>query len=184
MDLLSPNLGSRMHVTEHIVLTVHGIRTFGHWQERLEMLTNKDEVKFVHYSYGYLSLLAFLIPISRWFVTRRFRRYLLALSRETPFKRLDIVAHSFGSHLVAWGLKGIARQERPKIHTIIFSGSVLKSTFSWQELTPAFASSVRRRRFANCNGVKRHDSQNMEGRHRTGTGDSCWPSRLNRKGAV
>ena len=62
----------------------------------------------------------------------------MAADGHSPFNQ----SSSVKSRILRGALKGIARQERPKIHTIIFSGSVLKSTFSWQELTPAFAKRV------------------------------------------
>jgi hypothetical protein len=48
---------------------------------------------------------------------------------EKQWDRIDIVAHSFGTHIVAWGLYGIPPEKRPAIHTIIFAGSVLKHGF-------------------------------------------------------
>ena len=48
--------------------------------------------------------------------------------------RIDIVAHSFGTHLVGWGLYGVEPDKRPKIHTIILAGSVLKAGFPWRDL--------------------------------------------------
>ncbi len=116
----------------HLVITVHGIRTFGDWQERLEKLLPGGEHGYEvrHYRYGYFSVLAFLVPFLRWLVTRHFRHELLREIRLHPGARVDLVAHSFGTHLVAWALLGIPRQERPRIHTIILAGSVLKVGFS------------------------------------------------------
>jgi hypothetical protein len=52
-------------MSSHLIITVHGIRTFGQWQERLERLvtesTNLDDVEFINYKYGYFSVLAFII---------------------------------------------------------------------------------------------------------------------------
>lgn len=65
---------------KHLVVTVHGIRTFGGWQERLEALLTQDRsnqsgTQVVNYRYGYFSVLAFLIPPLRLLVVRRFRRF-------------------------------------------------------------------------------------------------------------
>jgi hypothetical protein len=48
--------------------------------------------------------------------------------------RIDIVAHSFGTHLVAWALLGIPETRRPRIHTIVFAASVFKPGFPWRDL--------------------------------------------------
>src|SRR5882762_4353579 len=48
----------------HLIVTIHGIRTFGHWQERLEALVSTDsnsDVEFANYKYGYFSIIAFII---------------------------------------------------------------------------------------------------------------------------
>ncbi len=93
-----------------LVITVHGIRTFGQWQERLARLLCADPSKDIaveNYHYGYFSVLAFLVPVFRWIATRRFRTELEHIAREYPDRELSLVAHSFGTHLVGWGLLGI-----------------------------------------------------------------------------
>jgi WD40 repeat protein len=120
----------------HLVITVHGIRTFGDWQERLEGLLRAADptVDVFNYKYGYFSVLAFMIPFLRWLVTRRFRAELLHQVLSGKWDRIDVVAHSFGTHLVVWGLYGIRPNMRPRIHTILLAGSVLKAGFPWRDL--------------------------------------------------
>jgi WD40 repeat protein len=117
----------------HVVITVHGIRTFGGWQERLRnlLLARDPGVEVLTYKYGYFSSLAFLIPPLRWLATRHFRGAFLQVAHQFPGARIDIVAHSFGTHLVGWGLRGIPRANRPSVHTIILAGSVLHPGFPW-----------------------------------------------------
>ncbi len=120
----------------HVVITVHGIRTFGRWQERLEGLLRAHEpgTKVHNYKYGFFSILAYLFPFLRWLATDRFRRELSQTVAQYPSARIDIVAHSFGTHLVGWGLMRTAKDQRPKIHTIILASSVLKTGFRWRGL--------------------------------------------------
>jgi len=96
-------------------------------------MRERDVVVF-NYKYGYFSVIAFLIPFLRWLVTRRFRHEMLRVIREHPAARVDLVSHSFGTHLVGWGLAGLRPEKRPKIGTIIFAGSVLKVGFPVGEL--------------------------------------------------
>ena len=89
----------------HVVITVHGIRTFGLWQERLQALLGTcPELSVLNYKYGYFSILAFLFPPLRWIVTRRFRMELKSVLDRYPNADIDIVAHSFGAHLVGHSL--------------------------------------------------------------------------------
>jgi len=126
--------GEKLNPQRHLIITVHGIRTFGQWQRRLEKLVCSSEpnVRVHNYHYGYFSIVAFMIPVLPWLVTRRFQRDFLDVTSETQWDRIDIVAHSFGTHLVAWSLHGTPPEKRSAIHTIIFAGSVLKHGFPWR----------------------------------------------------
>ncbi len=128
-----------MALKRHLVITVHGIRTFGSWQERLESLLKAEDptIEVLNYKYGYFSILAFMIPFLRWLVTRRFRVELLHHIDMRAWDRIDVVAHSFGTHLVAWGLYGIRAGQRPRINTLVLAGSVLNGSFPWRELVGA-----------------------------------------------
>lgn len=118
-----------------IIVTVHGIRTFGQWQHRLAILTKmaRPDARFVHYSYGYFSSLAFCFPPFRRAAVRRFSTLLVRLRASEPLTTIDIVSHSFGTHLVGWALYDLAPRNL-RFGTIILSGSVLKVGFPWQEL--------------------------------------------------
>ncbi len=126
-----------MPINDHLIVTVHGIRTFGGWQESLEDIikseSNTDNIQFVNYKFGYFSIAAFLLPPLRWLVVRRFRHDLLALCKHKR-SRVDLVGHSFGTHIIAWALMGLKENDGLHIHTLILSGSVLRSNFPWRSL--------------------------------------------------
>ena len=117
-----------------IVVTVHGIRTFGKWQERLETLVNKssqDEKIFVtHYKYGYFSAPAFLFPPARSYEIKKLKKALVKLLSSIEFERLVVVAHSFGTFVAAKALLSKeVRDHLPNKIAVIFSGSVLPKQF-------------------------------------------------------
>jgi len=123
-------------VENRIIILLHGIRTFGGWQNRLSS-TLDSAIPGVHvhiYKYGYFSTLTFLIPVLRNLVIRRFRRYLKDHISSSDQTRVDIVAHSFGTFVIARALSGLSPGERPKIHTLLLCGSVLKQLYPWDEL--------------------------------------------------
>src|SRR5260370_21005331 len=121
LTFVCPAWYARELAMKHLVITVHGIRTFGDWQERFEQLL-KDEtnaasgesLEVFNYKYGYFSIIAFLIPPIRWLVVRRFRLAFLEIAKSSQWDRIDLVAHSFGTHLVGWGLHGIPKNELPR----------------------------------------------------------------------
>ncbi|AJA65756.1 hypothetical protein ACVIW2_004533 [Bradyrhizobium huanghuaihaiense] len=125
-----------MSASRTILITVHGIRTFGEWQERLKSLVQdaNPNIDVKSYRYGYFSVIAFLIPIFRWLAVRSFRNRLREIIRENPGSPITIVCHSFGTHLVAHALRGIKPDELPVIPALILSGSVLRSNFNWRRL--------------------------------------------------
>jgi hypothetical protein len=119
-----------------ILITVHGIRTFGAWQERLKslVLAERPEFDVKSYRYGYFSVLAFLLPIFRWLAVRSFRQRLRQVIQDNPGSPITIVCHSFGTHIVTYALRGMKSAELPEIPALILSGSVLRSNFDWSRL--------------------------------------------------
>ena len=125
-----------MEHSRHLIITVHGIRTFGEWQFRLRALLQQAApgITVHNYRYGYRSIFALLMPFLRLVPVARFRRWLLHDIQSEEWTRVDIVAHSFGTLLAAQALLGLRRKPRPRVHTILFASSVLRSTFPWHRL--------------------------------------------------
>ncbi|MEA2630573.1 MAG: hypothetical protein QOE66_792, partial [Chloroflexota bacterium] len=124
--------------SNHLVITVHGIRTYGDWQGDLKGLLEAAEpgVTVLNYQYGYFSSLAFLVPPLRWLVARRFRKFFAHAIESMPEgARVDLVAHSFGTYLAASAIPHVPKGRR--IHTIILAGSVLRPSFPWYKYQQA-----------------------------------------------
>jgi pimeloyl-ACP methyl ester carboxylesterase len=130
---------------KQLVISVHGIRTFGDWQHRLERLLHARvtavdppgsirQLEVKNYKLGYISIIGFWVPFLRWLVVRRFRRIFVDLATSQQWDRIDLVGHSYGTHIIAWGLEGIDSAVRPQVNTIILAGSVLKENFRWERL--------------------------------------------------
>jgi hypothetical protein len=123
------------------VILVHGIRSFGQWQERFSTLLEaaNPEIKVICYKYGWFSILSFLIPLFRQVELNRFIKYLgdqLIAASETK-SSISVVAHSFGTHLLGNALSQISRDARfadlAVIDTVLLAGSVLPARFPWYE---------------------------------------------------
>lgn len=119
-----------------VIVSIHGIRTFGQWQQRLALMVKAGDptVRVESYYYGYFSVIAFLIPFFRWLIVRRFRAQFEALVRDHPAADFVIVAHSFGTHIASWALAGIPPDRLPAISRLIPAGSVLRSDFDFTPL--------------------------------------------------
>lgn len=119
------------------VLTVHGIRTYGAWQNsfksQTEMLVNN--ISFHSYKYGYFSALSLCIPFLRDREVKNFSKRLEQLFEKHPNKRMVIFSHSFGTYVTVFALKKIIQKKQSvPIETIVLSGSVLKINFDWSFL--------------------------------------------------
>jgi len=126
---------------DHLLVTIHGIRTFGGWQEQLgEMLEAEDHATLaIHYKFGYFSSIAFLIPFVRYLVVRRFAKALKTYYKRRTWRRVDIVAHSFGTYIAVKALLHLKPEDRPRVHTLILAGSVLKVNYPIDRLLDSCA---------------------------------------------
>ncbi|TDR54320.1 response regulator receiver domain-containing protein [Halomonas ventosae] len=118
-----------------VVVTVHGIRTFGSWQDRLKRLIN-SHVGFVDYNsykYGFFSLFSFCVPFLRDREVRVLKGKLSDLI--SSGKDVYIFSHSFGTYLVAMSLRGLVEDKNVEsLRRVVLSGSVLKRNFDWSFL--------------------------------------------------
>jgi len=119
-----------------IVVTVHGIRTFGEWQQRLERLIKArgPDAEVHNYQYGFFSVLAFILPPLRAIRVWFFRRSLKRIIDRNPSARVTIIGHSFGTHMIGRALaRGFPSPARP-IEQVILAASVLRQDFDWERL--------------------------------------------------
>lgn len=113
-----------------ICITVHGIRTKGHWQQTLKHLVNSRVGKVQHenFKFGRFDLISFFIPFLRLWVVNRFKRDLENIISNNQSKKIFIFSHSFGTYVAIKAIEKIKNINGiQNIHKIILSGSVLKS---------------------------------------------------------
>ncbi|HIF9079601.1 TPA: response regulator [Photobacterium damselae] len=134
--ILEEKIGSQ-HEKNKVVITIHGIRTFGEWQNRFKhiILENSSDVIIEQYSYSYFSLFSFLIPYIRNIEVKRFYNSLEKLSIKYPNTDFYLFSHSFGTYITVKAIDKIIKNEiNLNIKKIILAGSVLKSDFDWTNI--------------------------------------------------
>jgi len=117
-----------------LLITIHGIRTYGDWQEKLEeeIQTKTNSFEFIHFKYGFFGILFFLFPIARNILIRKLFKQFSELMKEHLDKKIYIVSHSFGTYIM---LKILEKYKKEiNIEVLIFSGSVIKSTYDLSSL--------------------------------------------------
>ncbi|WP_447745198.1 response regulator [Enterobacter asburiae] len=115
-----------------IAVTVHGIRTFGNWQEKLRSLIQRKAsyIDYQNYKYGYFWSVNFFIPIIRNSQVKRLRSKLLRLFNSNQDKSFVFFAHSFGTYIVVKAIEDLINSGNivPQLK-IVLAGSVLPSNY-------------------------------------------------------
>jgi alpha-beta hydrolase superfamily lysophospholipase len=123
---------------EHVVFVVHGIRDHGYWTGRLarriQRVARQQGTKCVAITsrYGYFPMWPFIFSYImrqrnvRWFMDQ----YTAAIAKY-PNARVSFLGHSNGTYLLANALRHYpcCRFERA-----IFAGSVVRTTFPWDQM--------------------------------------------------
>jgi hypothetical protein len=121
---------------EIVIYSVHGIQTFGGWQDDLDRILkshkNNKIVEHIPYKYHHFPITHFLRDGKRESEINKFSKEIKELANRTPEARICLVGHSFGTFLIAESLKSI--NVRLNIDKIILSGSVLDSSYDWSDI--------------------------------------------------
>lgn len=120
-----------------LVMTVHGIRTHGAWQKTLGEVLSDAQIKHRAFDYGYFSTPRFLWPPARKRKVAEFREWYenkvkeCGLDLSDPYGRPSIVAHSFGTYIVAHCM---LHHREVRFDKVILCGSILSQKFEWRDL--------------------------------------------------
>jgi pimeloyl-ACP methyl ester carboxylesterase len=116
----------------HVVLLLHGIRTQGEWAQRAAAaIESNPSMSARPIRYEFFDALRFLFPFStfREKPIRRITRLIRdELSRDPA--SLSVVAHSFGTYLIA---KVLEREPDILLHRLILCGSIIVDDFEWEK---------------------------------------------------
>lgn len=127
-------------VGSKIIVSIHGIRTLGDWQNEFEkqVVENVNGYIYKKYRYNYYSSLELLLTSSRRVIIKHFREELITLINEYPDAEFNFVSHSFGTYVLAKGLESLPVDTDLKINNIILAGSVLQESFTWSPLVSLY----------------------------------------------
>src|SRR5262249_24981030 len=136
---ISPD--ARPAAQEHVVVLIHGIRDYALWQNKIGMTLARAGFIPEPTNYGRFNLVKFLIPVSH------FRRsavdevweQIRIVRLKHPGAKLSVIAHSFGTYVVASLIK---RNFDLNAYKIIFCGSVVPYKFRFQDFHGRFADPI------------------------------------------
>jgi CheY-like chemotaxis protein len=113
---------------DKIVISLHGIRTLGTWQNIFSDFINEKTKGIEHHSfkYGFFGLLFFIFPIIRIFHSKKFIKKIENIINKNSDKEIYIFAHSYGTYIIS---KLLEKNSKIRINTLFLSGSVLPSNY-------------------------------------------------------
>jgi pimeloyl-ACP methyl ester carboxylesterase len=112
-----------------IVVTLHGIRTRGHWQKQITPYLARHGLIPYHLDYGFFGVLSFLMPWTRARRVQWLRTELRDLMDRTGAKRVSLIAHSFGTWLALEVLE--AENGNLRFDRVVLTGSIVRRDFPW-----------------------------------------------------
>ena len=115
---------------DKLLLTIHGIRTHGRWQNLLIEEVRKYSRSFVRaeVKYGFFDILSFSVPWLRQRKARQAAQEVREILIDNSDKEIYVVAHSFGTLVLSEALKSISLSN--KINRIILCGSPLAHNYN------------------------------------------------------
>lgn len=116
-------------IKDKIVISIHGIRTFGEWQYKLDELLKENSATINHhiFQYNFFDILSFIFPISRYLKAKKLIDKIKYIIDTNNNKKIYIISHSFGTYII---MKLIEKNIfLNKIELLILSGSVLSPNY-------------------------------------------------------
>jgi hypothetical protein len=138
---VEPLRDGRVDQVDHVIILVHGIRTYAPWQNTLRAHLEKNGTRVELTNYGCFDIFRFWVPIQSvrssaidriWASHRDIRKLY-------PGAKLSFLAHSFGTYIVA----NILRREFDlHAHRVIFCGSIVSYDFPFHEFAERFTTPI------------------------------------------
>ncbi|HGF5186836.1 TPA: hypothetical protein ACF35N_000819 [Vibrio parahaemolyticus] len=121
------------------ILTVHGIRTFGSWQNRLFKLVKEHhktkKVEHLEFKFTGIDLFTFIFPRLRRKVIHKLVSELRMWLLDNKVREIYCFSHSFGTYLTIKALEELT--DEPGVESIkyvVLSGSVLDKDYDFSQL--------------------------------------------------
>jgi hypothetical protein len=124
-----------------LVILVHGIRDIAGWEVEIADTLRGAGFDVEPTNYGRMNLIEFLLPIP-FFREKAIETVWTQIQQARmlhPDAPISIIAHSFGTYIVANILR---RQFTMKINRIIFCGSVVRFKFPFEQINDRFNSPI------------------------------------------
>ncbi|PWQ93735.1 response regulator [Leucothrix arctica] len=123
--------------SKSVLISVHGIRTDGNWQEKLRtdvIEHHKEKIFYFSYNFGFFDLVRFFLPFTRNKEVNKFSEQIIDLLKDYPNNSVNFIGHSFGTYIIGYFLKSLSSNCSIKVDKVILMSSVLPSDFPWHKI--------------------------------------------------
>jgi pimeloyl-ACP methyl ester carboxylesterase len=124
-------LRGRAAKTARVVFSLHGIKTRGKWQKDVVPLLNAAGFTVVPPDFGNFRAVQLLMAGSRAKKIDWFREEYTRQCDRIHCERPSIIAHSFGSYLVA---EALDKYREMKFDRVILCGAIVRRGYPWDEI--------------------------------------------------
>lgn len=124
------------HYVDHlepngIIVTIHGIRTNASWNAEIAPIVSSQNWVFAPFLYTDHNSADITVDRSKSSnIVDDFRTWLYDLSEKYPFP-VSVIAHSFGTYILASYLNGFGERLPVSFNSIILTGSIIATSFPW-----------------------------------------------------
>lgn len=114
-----------------VLVTIHGLLSTAEWNKEIAPLASSQGWIFAPFIYNENTPDLLINKNKRDVIINEFREWIFDLSKRFE-GGISVIAHSFGTYLLASYLEGF---EEPPVtfNTIILSGAILNSNFDWEK---------------------------------------------------
>jgi hypothetical protein len=116
---------------KRVVLSLHGIRTRGVWQKDLVPILARNDFVPIPLDYGDFSVMQLLSASARRKKVDWLREKIECIPEVQQGQRLSIIAHSFGTYIVA---ELIRKYPMLRFDKVIFAGRIVREDYDWPKV--------------------------------------------------
>lgn len=116
-----------------ILVSIHGLLSHAEWNKEIAPIASSQDWIFAPYTYNTNKLDLLFRPGKRSSVVDDFRDWIYELQGRFEGE-ISIIAHSFGTYIIAEYLEGFIDDEFPPVtfNSIILTGSILNKNLDWE----------------------------------------------------
>lgn len=124
---------------DYAILTVHGIRTFGSWQnylfEQVKEVHSEKNVEHLEFKFTGIDFFTFMIPPLRKKIINRLKSDLASWLSLNRAREIHCFSHSFGTYITVMALEQLKSESGvDSIKSVVLCGSVLDQDYDFSRL--------------------------------------------------